>query len=399
VQPLLALAIALRARGHQASFLAPDDFVAWIRRFDFPCRPNGIDMALALERHAAHVRQVGWQFRYLRDVLVPALFASFDRVEPGFDAIIGAGVQPAAASAAEKWGAAYAQAVFCPCAVPNDAAPPAVIKTQGLPRFFNRFIWNWGVPVAGLALRGAINRGRSALGLRPLLNPLSHILSQPTLLAADPDLAPGSDDLALNVTAVDACVLEDRGHELDPRVARFLDLNPQPIYVGFGSMVTANAGALAERAVAAVQSVGRAALIVGAWAGSGDGLANSEDVMLIDEVPHDIVLPRVAAAVHHGGAGTTAAVARAGVPQVIVPHLLDQYYWASRVERLGLGPRPLPVDLLTADVLAERLDRALNDPGLRGRAKAFAPVISARNGVDAAVDFLEQLVSGSPMSG
>jgi vancomycin aglycone glucosyltransferase len=399
VQPLLALAMALRARGHHPSFLVPDDLVAWIRGRDFPCRANGIDVTRTLQQHAAHVRLAGWQFRYLRDVLAPALFESFDRIEPGFDAIIGAGVQPAAVSVAEKWGAAYAHAVFCPCAVPNDAAPPAVIKTQSLPRFLNRFIWNWGVPVAGLALRGAINRGRSRLGLRPLLNPLSHLLSQPTLLAADPDLAPGSDDLALNVTAVDAWVLEDRAQELDPRVARFLDLNPQPVYVGFGSMVAANARVLADRAVAAVQSVGRAALIVGGGPAFRDELANSEDVLVIDEVPHDIVLPRVAAAVHHGGAGTTAAVARAGVPQVIVPHLLDQYYWASRVEHLGLGPRPLPVDLVTADVLAERLDRALNDPGFRGRTKAFAPVISARNGVDAAVDFLEQLVSGSPMSG
>jgi len=83
----------------------------------------------------------------------------------------------------------------------------------------------------------------------------------------------------------------------------------------------------------------------------------------------------------------------AGVPQVVLPHLLDQYYWAAQVERLGLGPRPLPVDLVTADVLAERLDRALNDPAIRRRAAAFATVIGSRNGVDAAVDVIEQLVS------
>jgi len=111
---------------------------------------------------------------------------------------------------------------------------------------------------------------------------------------------------------------------------------------------------------------------------------------VIDEVAHSLVLPRVGAAIHHGGAGTTTAVARAGVPQVILPHLLDQYYWASRVERLRLGPRPLPVDLMTADVLAERLDRALNDPEIRDRATAFGSVLASRNGLDDAIDFIEQ---------
>ena len=392
VQPLLALAVALRAHGHAASFLAPDDAVEWIRGYGFPCLANGIDVKKTFLSQAGGAASVRWQFRHFRDVLIPALFDSFTRADPDVDAIIGAGVQMAGASAAERWGVAYANAVFCPCAVPNDAAPPPVVKSQGLPRFVNRFLWNWGVPLAGMTMRGILNRGRSKLGLRPLFNPFSHLLAQPAILAADPDLAPGGDDLPANVTSTDAWVLEEPADTLDPRLARFLDLNPPPVYVGFGSTVARSAG-LAEAVVAAVQAVGRAALIGGGWAGLGSRLADSDDVLVLDEMPHACVLPRVAAAVHHGGAGTTTAAASAGVPQVVLPHLLDQYYWAAQVERLGLGPRPLPVDLVTADVLAERLDRALNDPAIRGRAAAFATVIGSRNGVDAAVDVIEQLVS------
>ena len=81
------------------------------------------------------------------------------------------------------------------------------------------------------------------------------------------------------------------------------------------------------------------------------------------------------------------------MPQVILPHLLDQYYWAHRVERLGLGPRALPVSLVTADILADRLDIALNDAGIRKRAAALGPVVAARNGANAAVDHLERLVA------
>ena len=111
----------------------------------------------------------------------------------------------------------------------------------------------------------------------------------------------------------------------------------------------------------------------------------------MESVPHAAVFPRVAAVVHHGGAGTTTAAARAGTPQVVLPHILDQFYWAHRVERLGLGPRPLPIDLVVTDVLADRLGAALIDERIKARARGLAPAVAARNGVDDAVDCLEQL--------
>jgi sterol 3beta-glucosyltransferase len=187
-------------------------------------------------------------------------------------------------------------------------------------------------------------------------------------------------------------MLEESSHRVDPRIARFLDLMPPPIYVGFGSMVTKRTSELADHVVAAARAVGRGVLLGSGWASLDRYVPDADDVLAARDLPHGMVLPRVAAAVHHGGAGTTTAVARAGVPQVVLPHLLDQYYWASRIQRLGLGPRSLPVDLVTADVLAERLDRALNDDEIRTRASEFGPVIAARNGVPEAVEYLEALV-------
>jgi vancomycin aglycone glucosyltransferase len=392
VQPLLALALGLRERGHEPSFLVPDDCVQWIRDSGFPCEPNGIDVGGTFGSRGAAVASVRWRWRQFVDVVVPALFESFDRIDSRVDAIVGSGVQVAAASVAEQWGVTYVNAVFCPCAVPNDASPPPIVKTQALPRFLNRFLWEWGMPLAGLALRGSVNGGRARLGLAALFNPLSHLTRHATLLAADPDLAPLGDDAPLTVMSTDAWVLDEPQPDLDPRVARFLDLNPAPIYVDVGSMVVRRAGELADHAIAAGQAVGRGVLIAGRQSSLGQDIAESDDVLTTGELPYEAVLPRVAVAVHHGDAGTTTAVARAGVPQVVLPHVLDQYYWASRVERLGLGPRPLPVDLVTADVLTERLDRALNDRAIRGRARACGPVIASRNGVPAAVEYLEELV-------
>jgi vancomycin aglycone glucosyltransferase len=390
VQPMLALALALRARGHTASFLAPNDFVGWIHAHQFQCEPNGIHVERTLRSAGADLASFAWQRHYFNEVLIPALFESFASIEPDVDVIVGAGVQLAAASVAENWRVAHAHVIFCPCVVPNSASPPPTMTTQGLPAFLNRFLWEWIATPSGLMIRGSVNAGRRKLGLAPILNPLSHLFRQPTLLAADHELAPLDDDAPLSITATDAWVL-DQSNDMNPRVDRFLALNPSPIYVGFGSMVAKQATAIADDILAAVRAVGRGALIASGWAELGHQFDDVEDVLVVPEIAHDIVLPRVAAAVHHGGAGTTHAAARAGVPQVVLPHVLDQFYWAARVERLGLGPRPLPLGLVTADVLTERLDRALNDPGIGGRAKAFAPVIASRNGVEAAIEFLEEL--------
>jgi vancomycin aglycone glucosyltransferase len=99
----------------------------------------------------------------------------------------------------------------------------------------------------------------------------------------------------------------------------------------------------------------------------------------------------VAAAVHHGGAGTTTAAAVAGIPQVLLPHILDQYYWAHRVKVLGLGPAALPVERATVEVLGDRIRRAVNDPLIQEQVKRLAPAIRARDGLTAAVKEIESL--------
>jgi vancomycin aglycone glucosyltransferase len=207
----------------------------------------------------------------------------------------------------------------------------------------------------------------------------------------DSRFAPLGDDAPDRIATTDALVMEDRS-TLDGRIEGFLELGPPPVYIGFGSMVARRFESLVTDAVAAARAVGRGVILGGGWALSGGSVAAADDVLMVNDVPHSRVFPRVAAVVHHGGAGTTTAAASAGVPQVIVPHVLDQFYWAHRVAQLGLGPRALPVDLVTADVLTDRIDHALADP-VRDRAAAFAPVIGSRNGVEDAVDHIERIAA------
>jgi vancomycin aglycone glucosyltransferase len=390
VQPIVALGVALRERGHVVQLVVPANFVTWVRSFGLDAESDGIDVEALLRSSGTGLQSLSWQMRYLSQN-IPLLFEPVARASAGCELIVGAGLQFAASSVAQWCNVPYTHIVFCPCAIPNGATPPPNVHTQTLPRWINRLLWQAGGPVADLALRAPINRGRANLGLEALDNPISRLLKGQTILAADRDLGPLPDDAPTSTVSIDALVLDEPG-TLDARVAEFLQRGSAPIYIGFGSMVAPHAQELVAQAVAAVRAVGRRAVIAGGWAALVAHIPEADDVLPIDNVPHSLVFPKVAAAVHHGGAGTTTAAARAGVPQVLLPHILDQYYWAHRVEVLGLGPPALPIERAAADVLAARIGRAINDPKIRERAERLAPTVAARNGVTAAAEHLEALV-------
>jgi UDP:flavonoid glycosyltransferase YjiC (YdhE family) len=396
IQPMLALAHALRDRGHVAAFVAPANFVAWIHAHGFEAESNGVDVEAVLQAAGADLHSLRWQMQHLAD-LSATLFESVARASEHADLIVGAGVQLASPSVAEWRDVPSATVAFCPCAIPGADAPPPTVKIQTLPRWLNRLLWDISGPAISWALRSHLNRGRATLGLRGIDNVLTHLVGDEIFVAADRDLGPLGDDVSDKAFATDAWILEQGDAALDSRVDAFLTLDPAPVYVGFGSMVAKRVPALAAETIAAVRAVGRAAIIAGGWAGLDRHVTPANDILITGALPHDKVFPRVSAVIHHGGAGTTTAAARAGAPQVILPHILDQYYWAHRIAQLGLGPRAMPADLVTADILADRIDAAVSDPAIRVRAASLAPAIRARNGAPVAAEELERLVAtGAP---
>jgi sterol 3beta-glucosyltransferase len=114
-----------------------------------------------------------------------------------------------------------------------------------------------------------------------------------------------------------------------------------------------------------------------------------DSILRVGAVPHDWLFPRMAAVIHHGGAGTTAAGLRAGVPSVVVPSFGDQFFWGWRVGELGVGPKPIPRVKLTAAKLAGAIRQAVSDEGMRGKAAQVGRQIDAEDGVGNAVALIE----------
>jgi sterol 3beta-glucosyltransferase len=173
-------------------------------------------------------------------------------------------------------------------------------------------------------------------------------------------------------------------------LAAFLEAGPPPVFVGFGSM-TPDRPDLGRVVTDAVRAAGVRAVVQAGWA---DLTGGGDDVLAVGEVPHGWLFPRTAAAVHHAGAGTTAAVLRAGVPGVGLPVAVDQPFWADRAARLGTGPPPVPLARVDAAGLAASITAATTVSAYRRRAERVAARIRAEDGPGAAVAAVERLVSG-----
>jgi sterol 3beta-glucosyltransferase len=170
----------------------------------------------------------------------------------------------------------------------------------------------------------------------------------------------------------------------EPALVKFLHDGPPPVYVGFGSMFMHGGARKTEIVLKALRLTGQRGVLATGWGGlTEDNTPNG--IFVLDAVPHDWLLPQVAAVVHHGGAGTTGAGLRAGKPTIICPFVGDQTFWGRRVAALGVGPRPIPRKRLTAERLAEAIQIALNDKSIRQRAASLGETIRAEGGIGHAV--------------
>jgi sterol 3beta-glucosyltransferase len=180
--------------------------------------------------------------------------------------------------------------------------------------------------------------------------------------------------------------LDDPGDWQPPRkLVDFLDAGPAPVSISFGSTVTRNPGELAETVADAVVASGQRGVLVGPGWGSTD-LPGS--ILALEAVPYGWLFPRMSAVVHHGGAGTTGAGLRAGVPNIIVPFTSDQPFWGRRVHELGVGPAPIPARKLSAERLARALVEATSSDEMRGCAEAVGKRIRAEDGVSRAIEIV-----------
>lgn len=391
VQPILALAVQIQTLGHEARLCVPPNFQAWIASFGIECFPIGPDLkqlAGGTAPKSPH-KPSAEQARQLAAHSVRSQFPVLAEAARGCDlAIAGGALQIATRSVSEALGIPYVFTAYCPAVLPSLDHPPPKMGThyaQSLPADTNASLWAEEERSWNDLFHDTVNEERMKLNLDPIESVQRHIFTDHPWLAADPILAPAGAMTGMHILQTGAWFLEDP-RPLPDEVEDFLTKGEPPVYFGLGSMRAPEEAS--GIFIGAARALGLRSIISQGWGNLGLIDAGT-DCLSVGDVAHEKLLPRVAAVVHHGGAGTTTAAARAGRGQVIVPRVYDQYYWAHRAEQLGTGVAvPCPEDLSLSSMttaLRECVQPAIADP-----AQSLANRIELRGAHHAAARLLEE---------
>src|SRR5215831_3502252 len=377
VQPLVALALQLRALGQEVRLCVPPDFKDWIDSLGLPVTPIGPELRkfTAVSPPSPPASPSPERRRQLAEATVATQFETIAVAAQGCDIIVAAtALQIAARSVAESMGIPYVFAAYCPAVLPSPhhappPLPPLPGQTPAPATADNRELWARDTERFNNLFAPALNSHRASMGLAPASNVRSHVFTDRPWLAADATLAPWPDPADQAVFQTGAWILTDE-RPLSRELEAFLETGDPPVYFGFGS-VRAPQG-LSQVMVQSARALGRRLIVSRGWA-DVSLVHNEQDCLDTGEVNLQALFKRVATVVHHGGAGTTTTAALAGAPQVVIPQIYDQHYWAQSIHHLGIGTAHAP-GTPTNDSLTSALEHTLQ-PHVAARAKSIAAAV------------------------
>lgn len=413
LQPFVALAVGLQHAGHRVRLISAKADEAFARSFGLDYYPLDVDVQQLMDGPEVQaMSRSGNPLQFIRShvrgtaALKQAMLAAQEAIWQGCqdaDALV---YHPGMANAyfmAQELGIPGIMASPFPVSATGEY--PAVLFYNG-PRLgplynwlthfvFEHAFWQISRPVVREFWRRRGHAGRATLAPPSRLQAASGV---PVLYGYSERLFPRPHHWPANLAVTGSWQLPAApGWQPPPALSQFIEAGAPPVYVGFGSMKDQAAfGHTLGVVTAAVAQTGQRAVVALGWNRPPAGAALPENVLLIDGAPHAWLFPRMAAVVHHGGAGTTAAGLHAGKPTVVVPHMADQPAWGRRVFELGVGPRPIPKKALRATTLAAAL-AAATGPQMTARAAALGEQLRREDGVATAVNFLNQYFETLPI--
>lgn len=275
----------------------------------------------------------------------------------------------------------YLTVELTPTLTPTSQFPAAGIASRSLGPMLNRASYR-AVNMAGAMFAADVRAARRRLGVPDGRIPTPDA----SLVAISPSLLPRPADWPATARITGDWHGSSRLRVDDTNLAAFIDDEAPFIYAGFGSMTGGDASARAEAIIEGARRAGLRVLVATGWGGLQPPVrCLGPDVSVTTSVSHEAVLPRAVAAIHHGGAGTTHAVARAGIPSVVVPFLADQPFWAHQFQQLGLAPAPLHKNRLSPERVCAALAASMD---CTGQARATAAQMSTEDGTGDAVSFI-----------
>ena len=401
MQPYVALGVGLKKAGYQVSIPSSEVFRPLISEAGLEFIPIlGFDpMEFIRTPEIQAAVRVGGQFNILFSLLrkarplLESLFDEYWRNSESADILIASTLVFGIPDCAEKRGIPLINAPIQSLLTPTRAFPASFFAPFGTREYGpGNYLTHRVVQFAfWLMFRGALNHWRQKMQLPKITNYFKqlHEHGYLSVYGFSPNILPRPKDWPSNQHVTGYWFLDQPANWQPPNeLIRFLGKGPAPVYVGFGSMDVQDPLRMTRLVVDALSESGQRGVLASGWGGlSTQGLPDT--IFPIREIPHSWLFPRMAALVHHGGMGTTAAGLRAGIPAVIVPLGGDQPFWADRLLRLGVGVRSAGYFKVTSRQLAADVRRVMNDTAMRSKTIELGEKIRAERGVDEAVELIQ----------
>jgi vancomycin aglycone glucosyltransferase len=394
VQPMVALAQGFLARGHVPIIAAPPNFGTWVRSFGFGFAPVGVDIQVFLAEHSDAltsnpVKMLRETSRFFNEQ-IPLQAKQLTPVCEEADAVLYGGLAIVAPTVADHVKLPVLGVLYTSCMLPSSQHPPANIPWHGLPNWMNDLLWRAIRLLTDSLVLDSLNSVRASFGQPPIAHLHRHLFDdRPVVIAADETLFPPDPLWRGRYPYVNFLYVDDPA-PLDLELEAWLSEGAPPVFVGFGSMSGKGTDRVDRMIIEAVSATGRRCIVGAGWAGLGKG-ALPKGWRVVRDAPHALLFPRTAAVVHHGGSGTTAQALRAGVPQVLLPLILDQFHHAHRLHLAGIAPRPVPMEKITEAELAGAIKAALDLPA--GPRQAAAARLRASDGRAEIVRRVEAMIA------
>lgn len=386
VQPYIALAAGLEQAGIYATIATHPAMRTLIESYGVRFEPIGPDIDIGRETALIRGRSPNWLLGFMR-----VMKFSFSMLEQSHADLLALCRQNDAVLVSHTAaGSIEADQLEMP-KLSTTIFPQAIPVNDPADSFVKRAIGKVAGAGMGFMMSRPLNQIRKRLGVPPM-GPEGITSNRLNLVAVSPHVSPPDPRWESRHRVTGYWFAANPAHWTPPAdLQTFLDAGEAPVVISLGAMALSGEDALeaATITIAALQQAGVRGIIQG-WDEPLKQLALPETIFHAGPMPHDWLLERSRAIVHHGGFGTTASGLRAGIPAVVVPHIIDQFIWGQRVFDLGAGPAPLPRTKLTVDSLAGAIRQAVSDAGMIEKAARLGDAIRKENGVANAVQLIRE---------
>jgi vancomycin aglycone glucosyltransferase len=378
VQPMLALATGLINNSHEIVFCGPPENEEFAKQYNCPFVAFGPNYKELFKQKAdmkggaatgpsprEGKRDTENQINLLPEII------------KGSHLVLGVGFILGVHTVADFLKIPYRFVVFYPVLLGTCKSDP----------LFSRMMFGFGRFIINMFMKGFINKKRDSLGLNPIKDVWEYWMGDNVIVACDKELNTARKGVSFNFTQTGYMLLASR-NGLPEHVEKFLNSGKPPVFIGFGSNPVARPEKYSQIFNEVSKATNQRLIVSKGWADLPEG--NSSDILYVDELPFDLLFPGLAAAIYHGGTGTMAAIARAGIPQAAFPFMADQFSNRDNIFKLGLGPKTCNFKEMTADSISTAINECINNNTYKKNAIDISNKLKISNGTEQTILLIEK---------